>query len=127
MYQPYPGSDTQLPETPPQPAPASVLNAVKVMYVGAAASLLGIVIDIVTVNATRTAIAKRSPNLSITQVNSTQHVLFGLATLDTIVGLTAPVAVASKLWALVPWLAGLAAVVLLWRRDSSAFFRQTPA
>jgi len=30
------------------------------MYAGAAASLLGIVIDIVTVNATKTAIEKRS-------------------------------------------------------------------
>ena len=53
----------------------------------------------------------------------TGAVLFGLATLDTLVGLTAPLAVASRLWALVPWLAGLAAVVFLWRRDSSAFFK----
>jgi len=63
MYQPYPGSDTQLPETPPQPAPASVLNAVRAMYAGAAASLLGIVVDIVTMSATKTAIEKRSPDL----------------------------------------------------------------
>jgi CubicO group peptidase (beta-lactamase class C family) len=158
MYQPYPGS-TQLPETPRQPAPASVINAVRAMYAGAAASLIGIVIDILTVSATKTAIEKRSPNLSITQVNSAQHaliagfiaggviaaavwiglalacrrghnwaritgtVLFGLATLDTLVGLTAPVATAAKLWALVVWLAGLAAVVFLWRRDSSAYFK----
>ena len=34
MYQPYPGSETQLPELHRPPAPPSVLNAVKVMYVG---------------------------------------------------------------------------------------------
>jgi len=160
VYQPYPGSDTQLPETQRPPVPASVLNAIKIMYVGAAASLLGIVIDIVTISATKNAIARHSKNMTASQVASTQHVLIagfiaggviaaavwiglalacrrghnwaritgtvllGLATLDTIAGLTAPVATAAKLWALVPWLAGLAAVALLWRRDSSAYFRQ---
>ena len=74
MYQPYPGQ-AQLPETQRPPAPASVLTAVKVMYAGAAASLLGIVIDIVTVSATKTAIQKRSPHLSASQINSSQHVL----------------------------------------------------
>jgi hypothetical protein len=54
MYQPYPGSDTQLPETRPAPAPASVRNAVTAMYAGAAASLLGIVVEVLTVNATKT-------------------------------------------------------------------------
>jgi heme O synthase-like polyprenyltransferase len=42
LYQPYP-PDTQMPDTRHRPAPASVLNAVRVMYVGAAASILGIV------------------------------------------------------------------------------------
>ena len=160
MYQPYPGSDTQLPETRRQPAPAAVLNAVRAMYAGAAASLIGIVIEILTVSATKNAIAKRSPNLTVTQVNSTQHVLiagfiaggviaaavwiglalacrrghnwaritgtvlFGLSTVDTLVGLTVPLAALVKIWALVVWLVALAAVVFLWRRESSAFFRQ---
>ena len=50
MYQPYPGSDTQLPETQRPPAPAFVRTAVKAMYVGAATSLLGIVIDLLTIS-----------------------------------------------------------------------------
>jgi hypothetical protein len=53
----------------------------------------------------------------------TGTVLFGLDTLETLGGLAAPLAVASKLWALVPWLAGLTAVMFLWRRDSSAYFK----
>jgi hypothetical protein len=75
MYQPYPGSDTQLPEPQRPPAPPSVLNAVKVMYVGAVTSLLGIVIDVLTVSATKSAIARRSAHLSASQVNPSQHAL----------------------------------------------------
>jgi hypothetical protein len=163
MYQPYPGSETQLPETQRPPAPASVLVAVKAMYAGAAASLAGIVVDLLTLNATKTAIARHSSGMTPSQVASTQHVLtagfiaggviaavvwivlarscqrgrgwaritgtvlFGLATVDTLVGLTTPVALAVRLWTLVVWLVGLAAVVFLWRRGSSAFFRPRPA
>jgi hypothetical protein len=76
MYQPYPAG-AQMPEVRPPTVPPSVANAVKVMYVGAAASVLGIIVDILTVSATKTAIEKRSPHLSVSQVNSTQHVLIG--------------------------------------------------
>lgn len=163
MYQPYPGGETKLPETQRPPAPASVRTAVKAMYAGAAASLIGIGVDLLTLNATKTAIARRSPDMTASQVASTQHaltagfvaggviaavvwvvlarscqrgqswaritgtVLFGLATVDALVGLTTPVALAARLWALVVWLAGLAAVVFLWRRDSSAYFRPASA
>ena len=162
MYQPYPGHDTQLPDVPRGPAPASVLTAVKAMYAGAAASVIGIVIQLVTIGATKTAIEKHSPNLSASQVNASQHaliagfaaggviaavvwillaracqrgrnwaritgtVLFALATLDTFVGLTTPIAALPRIWALVVWLAGLTAVVFLWRRDSGAYFQQQP-
>jgi hypothetical protein len=161
--QPYPSRETELPETQRLPAPASVLTAVKAMYAGAATSLLGIIIDIVTVGATKTAIAKHSRNMTASQLNSTQHVLiigfvaggviaavvwivlaracqrgrgwaritgtvlFALATVDTLVGLGTPIAIAVRLWAVLVWLAGLTAVVFLWRRDSSAYFKQTPA
>lgn len=163
MYQPYPGSETQLPETQRPAAPASVLTAVKAMYAGAAASLLGIVVDLLTIDATKTAIARHSSNMTASQVASTQHaliagfiaggviaavvwivlayfcklgrgwaritgtVLFGLSTVDTLVGLFTPLALAPRLWALVVWLAGLTAVVFLWRRASSAYFRPVAA
>jgi hypothetical protein len=160
MYQPYPASNTPLPETQRPPAPASVLNAARVMYVGAATSLLGIAIDVLTVSATKTAIEKRSPALSVSQVNSTQHVLiagfiaggviaavvwivlaqackngrnwaritgtvlFGLSTVDPVGGLGAPVAGGVKIWAVVVWLVALTAIVFLWRRGSTAFFKE---
>jgi hypothetical protein len=158
--QPYP-TGTQMPQLDKPPVPPQVSNAIKAMYAGAATSILGIVIDILTVNATKTAIEKRSRHLAASQINASQHVLviafvvagligaavwiflaracqdghswarttgtvlFGLATVDVIIGVSAPVAGTVKLWGLVVWLAGLTAVIFLWQRASTAFFRGT--
>ncbi len=157
MYQPYP-TGAQMPEIERPPVPSQVANAVKVMYVGAATSILGIIIDILTVNATKSAIERRSHKLTVSQIDASQHallagfivggligaaawiivarncqggknwaritgsVLFAIATIDTIVGVTAPLAGAVKIWGVVVWLVGLAAVVLLWQRPSTEFF-----
>jgi hypothetical protein len=163
MYQPYPTS-TQMPEVRRLPIPPSLTNAVKVMYAGAAASLLGIIIAIATAGATKNALENKSPHLTASQVASAQHVLvagsiaggliaaalwvfiarmckngknwaritatvlLAVSTVSMITTPLAPEAVMVKVWALVVWLAGLAAVVLLWRRSSTSFFRGvTPA
>lgn len=159
MYQPYPGS-AQLPEVQRPAAPAPVRNAVKVMYAGAVASVLGIAVGLATIGATKNAIERHSPAMSASQVSSTGHalvagsvigglvaaaawiviarscrsggnwaritgtVLFAIATVDTFAGIAAPIAGLVKIWGVVVWLAGLAAVVLLWQRASTAFFKQ---
>jgi hypothetical protein len=156
--QPYP-TGTQMPEVQRPPVPPSVSNAIKAMYAGAAATIVGVVIEVLTASATKTAIEKHSHNLTATQVNSTQHVLiigaivgglialaawivlaravkngngwaritgtvfFGLATVDTIVSAVSPVATPVKAWWPVIWLAGLTAVIFLWQRASTAFFK----
>ena len=74
MYQPYPGA-TQMPETPPRTVPPSVRQAVRAMYGGAAASLIYLIASIVTVGSTKTAIEKRFPDLTASQVTTEQHVL----------------------------------------------------
>ena len=158
MYQPYPTS-SQMPELGRPSVPAQVKYAVTAMYVGAAATVAGIVIEILTVNATKTAIEKKSPHLTASQLSSTQHaliigsivsgliavaawlvvarackngsnwaritgtVLFVLATVDTIGSAISPVAGLVKAWWPVIWLAGLVAVILLWQRPSSEFFK----
>jgi hypothetical protein len=158
--QPYP-TGTQMPEVPRPPVPPSVSNAVKAMYAGATATIVGVVIEILTVNSTKTAIEKRSPNLTASQVNVAEHALvigfavsgliavaawiflaracrngnnwarmigtalFVLATVDAIVAARSPVAVAVKAWWPVVWLAGLTAVIFLWQRASTAFFKGT--
>jgi hypothetical protein len=158
MYQPYP-TGAQVPELEKPPVPAQVKHAVTAMYIGAAATVAGVVIEILTVNATKAAIEKRSPHLTVSQVNGTQHALiigsivsglialaawlviaracknghnwaritgtalFGLATIDTIGSAISPVAGPVKVSWPVIWLAGLVAVIFLWRRPSTEFFK----
>lgn len=163
MYQPYPGG-AQMPQARRPPAPASVRNAVKVMYAGAVASLIGIIIDLTTLSATRSAIEKHFPQLTASQVNgqantfmagwiaggligaglwifiaracnsgkswarTTGTVLFGIATVQGAPSiLVVPEAALVKLFWLVIWLIGLGAVVFLWQRTSSAFFKAAPS
>jgi hypothetical protein len=61
MYQPYPAG-TQMPELDKPPVPPQVTNAVRAMYAGAAATVVGVIIEILTVNATKTAIEKQENN-----------------------------------------------------------------
>ena len=158
MYQPYPGG-AQIPQTRRPPTPASVRNAVKVMYAGAVASLVYAIVFITTLRATKSAIERRYPEVTTSQVSGMQQalmtsaivegliaaglwilvaqackrgkswarttgtVLFGINTMGVLGGLNAPLAAPAKLVALVVWLVGLAAVTLLWRGTSSAFFK----
>ena len=89
MYQPYPGGD-QPPQQPgqpgqlgqpaapvPRPVPQSVARAVQVMYVGALASLVGIILELLTRHSLRTFIANHATSkgnrLTATQVVDTYH------------------------------------------------------
>jgi hypothetical protein len=85
MYQPYPGG-AQMPETTLPPAPASVRNAVRVMYAGAVASLVYAIVFIATLSATKSAIATHSPQLTTGQVNGMQQALTTGAIVDGLVG-----------------------------------------
>jgi hypothetical protein len=85
MYQPYPGT-TQMPEPQRPPAPASVRNAVKVMYAGAAAMLIYIIIDIATLGTTKSDFEKHSPGMSASGVNALQHALFAEAIAGGLIG-----------------------------------------
>ncbi len=161
MYQPYPGG-AQMPEPSRPPAPQSVLNAAKVMYVGAAASLIGIVIDFTTLSATRHEIESRNPSLTPAQVNTAEHVaigafiaggliaaalwlwmaqscklgkawarivstvLFSIDTIQQVASVAVPAGGAVRIYAIFVWLIGLAAIILLWQRSSTAYFKGTP-
>jgi len=158
MYQPYPS--TGKPVEPERPAaPPSVLNAVKLMYAGAAVSTVSLVVSLVDISGTKTAIRKARPTLTVAQVNQLNtfiitlaivsgvigvglwlwmakangqgrnwarilsSVLFGLATLDLFGVLSQPKTLLGLVFPVLTWLIGLGAVILLWRRDSSAFFK----
>jgi hypothetical protein len=81
MYQSYPGGAPS-PEQYGQPAapiPQSVSRAVQLMYAGAAASLIGIVVNLTTAGSLRGDIEKRSPAMTPAHVTDAVHVEIGLS------------------------------------------------
>jgi uncharacterized membrane protein YuzA (DUF378 family) len=154
MYQPYPsGGNTLQPERPAPPA--TVVNAVKLMYAGAAVSTVNLVILLaLTVDIKGSASWLNTPFITVSIAWSlaplalwlwmarengrgrnwariVSTVLFGAATLDLTevfgppgIRLSlVPVIAGSPTVPVLYWLVGLAAVWLLWRPASSAFFR----
>jgi hypothetical protein len=157
-YQSYPTSG-QTPEPQQRPtAPNSVQTAVKLMYAGAALSLIELVVSLVTIASLKSAILKKYPNYSSTQVHSaevaivagvvieaviaiglwlwmarasragrnyariTGTVLFAVYTLFLLLDLRRPSVGIGLVFAVLVWLAGLGAVIMLWRRESSEYF-----
>jgi hypothetical protein len=160
MYQPYPGGAQSPEQAPASAPPQSVLRAVKVMYVGLAASLIGIIVDMTTLSATRSAILKQNPSYTATQLNNAEHlqiglfiaggligaalwlwmaqscragkgwarvvstVFFGIDTLSVLVGAVAVQGGGlSRIYGILVWVIGLIAIILLWQRSSSDYFR----
>jgi hypothetical protein len=178
MYQPYPGGDQppqqsgQLGQSGapvPRPIPQSVARAVQVMYVGALASLIGIVIELLSRHSLRKFIedhvTRNGKKLTHTQLTNTYHVelvvlvvvgLIGIGlwiwmaqmnrrgrnwarivstvfwaidTLGAIGGLAGGQlsgGTANRFYGLVVWVIGAVAIILLWRRSSSEYFKGAP-
>jgi hypothetical protein len=158
MYKPYPSTGKPVePERPPAPAP--VLNAVKLMYAGAAVSTVSLIVSLVDISGTKSAIKKARPSLTATQINQLNTfiitlaivsgvigialwlwmaransqgrnwarilstVLFCLATLDLVGVFSEPKTALGLLFPVLTWLIGLGAVFLLWRGESTEFFK----
>ena len=175
MYQPYPGGD----QPPAQsaefgapvrpPIPQSVTRAVQVMYLGALASLVGIIIELLTRHSLRTYISdhatRNGKRLTAAQVADTYHaelvvlvvvgligvalwiwmaqmnkagknwariastVFFALDTLGAIGGLAGGAlsgGSVNRFYGLVVWVIGVAAILLLWQRSSTQYFKGAP-
>jgi hypothetical protein len=129
------------------------------MYVGAAVSTVSLIISLVDISGTKSAIEKARPSLTAAQVNQLNtfiislavvsgvvgialwlwmarangqgknwarilsSVLFGLTTLDLIGVFSQPKTVLGLIFPVLTWLVGLGAVWLLWRKESTAFFK----
>jgi hypothetical protein len=179
MYQPYPGGDQspqqsgQLgqPGAPvPRSIPQSVARAVQVMYVGALASLVGIVIELLTRHTLRKYLADHvtrngGKKLTPAQLSDAYHaelavlvivgligiglwiwmaqmnkrgrnwarivatVFWAIDTLGAIGGLAGGALSggnANRFYGLVVWVIGGIAIILLWRRSSSEYFKGAP-
>src|SRR6516165_8049212 len=85
MYQPYPSTDRPVePDKPP--APQSVLNAVKLMYAGAAVSAVSLIISLASIGGTKDAIRKARPSLTAAQVNQLNTFIITLAVVSGVIG-----------------------------------------
>jgi hypothetical protein len=159
MYQPYPSSG-QAPTPQRPPMPNSVQTAVRLMYVGAALSVIELIVGLATISSVKTAIKKAYPHYTATQVHSlevasivigvlvglisvglwlwmaranaagrnyariTGTVFFGLSTLFLLLSLRSPHAGLGLIFNVLVWLAGLGAVIMLWRSESAPWFSQ---
>lgn len=85
--------------------------------------ILGIVAGLVAVGAW--LLIARACRAGRNWARITGTVLFAIATLDAFAGLINPVSAMVKAVAFLVWLAGLAAVVLLWRAASRTYFKPT--
>ena len=160
-YQPYPGG-TQMPEPSTRPpVPQSITRAVQLMYAGAVASLIGIVIALTTLSSIKSQIISKNPSLTTTQVNNAEHVaigiliasgligaalwlwmaqsckagknwaritstvLFAIETINVLAGAAAVTSGggATRIYSIVVWLIGLGAIIFLWQRSSTEYFK----
>lgn len=160
MYQPYPtggGADQVVPQRPPQPP--SVVNAVRLMYAGAALSAIGLVFDFIGLSSVKKTLEQQHPDMTTAQIHSIEtvtvavvvivgllgiglwiwmaitngkgkswarivaSVLFGLSTLDLLISLAGVGVRSGFILGILVWLVGLGAIILLWRKDSSAYFQ----
>jgi hypothetical protein len=116
-YQPYPSSGKPVePERPP--APPSVLNAVKLITFIIA---LAVVSGVIGVALWLWMARANGQGKNWARILST--VLFGLATLDLFGVLSQPKTALGFIFPVLTWLVGAGAVFLLWRKDSTDFFR----
>ena len=85
MVQRYPSSGQPV-ELERPPAPPSVMNAVKLMYVGAAVSTVSLIISLADIGGTKTAIRKARPSLTATQVSQLNTFIISLAIVSGLIG-----------------------------------------
>jgi hypothetical protein len=158
MVQPYPSSGKPIePERPP--APQSVLNAVKLMYAGAAISTASLIASLADIGSIKPALRSEFPKYTASQIDSafkgflivalisagigiglwiwmarangkgknwariTSSVLFAIETLSVLEAVRGPKTVVALVFPVLTWLVGLGAIWLLWRPESSQFFR----
>jgi hypothetical protein len=158
MVQRYPSSGKPV-EAERPPAPKPVLQAVKLMYAGAAISTVSLIISLADIGGVKAAIKKAHPSYTATQISQDNRfiiglavvsgllgiglwlwmawannqgknwarilstVLFGLATLDLVGVFSEPQTAIGLVFPVLTWLVGLGAIWLLWRPDSTAFFK----
>jgi hypothetical protein len=76
MYQPYPGG-SGMPDHSRKEPPPSILKAVRAMQAGMVASLVGIILNLVTVGSMKSTIRHLEPHATAAQITMDQRMLIG--------------------------------------------------
>jgi hypothetical protein len=163
MYEPYPTSTSGHTQEPVRAEPPrSVLNAVKLMYAGAALSAIVVIVAIATTGSLKASILSKYPNYTSAQVHQAEvgyiaieaiggliaiglwlwmawanrggrswarivsAVLFGISTLNLLGSFLRVHAVGTIVAAVVVWLVGFGAIMLLFNRESNPYFQKQP-
>jgi hypothetical protein len=157
-YKPYPSASKPV-AAERGPAPRSVLNAVKLMYAGAAVSTVSLIVELTNTSGLKTAIRKAKPSYNVSQVNHLYNqiievaiisaifgillwlvmawangkgmgwarivacVLFAFNTVDLFAIFRQPGTAINLVFPVLVWLVGLGAIILLWRPESSEFYK----
>ena len=96
-YQPYPSGggpggsppyqgDSQLPDQR-GPAPKSVINAVRLMYAGAAMNAISVIVALTSIAALKSTIEKNNPGFTTSQVNAGVHLFIGSVVIGGLIGI----------------------------------------
>jgi hypothetical protein len=133
------------------------------MYVGAAVSLIGLIVNLTQLSSIKNALATHGRSMTPSQLNTAYHfeivllvvgsvigaalwlwmarscgsgkswarivstVLFAIETITVLVNFARlSGGGASRFYGIIVWLVGLAAIVFLWQRQSSDYFRSAP-
>ena len=91
----YPGSGGQVERPSGEPPPPPILNAVKLMYGGAAVSFAGLVIGLATAGGLKSAIRKAQPTLTAAQVDNSARFIVAAAVISGLIG--------AALWLWMAW------------------------
>jgi hypothetical protein len=87
MYQPYPsGRGGATVEQQRGPAPQTILNAVKLMYAGAAISTVSFIVSLATASGVKSTIRKDYPHYTTTQVDNLAKFILVVAVVSGVVG-----------------------------------------
>lgn len=107
MYQPYPGGSSA-PEPSRKEPPPSVVKAVWAMRAGMVASLVGIVLNLLSMGTARSAIRQLDPHATAAQITADQRMLIGESIAAGLIG--------AALWL---WMAQSCAAGKAWARIMS--------
>lgn len=87
MYKKFPGADKVITPATPVDAPASVLNAVRLMYAGAAVTLVYLVVSLASLGSIKSELRSSDHKLTTTQVNQVFEYLIVTTVVFGVIGI----------------------------------------